>query len=80
MGPLPALRKDTRRPLRKVQLPVRTPLVLLRTNGGHARFRENVDSALRENDGSAALGLEAAAGDLMVVEDGRREKVAEIRC
>jgi hypothetical protein len=36
--------------------------------------------------GSAALGPEAAAGDLMVVEDGprrepeEREKVAEIRC
>ncbi len=59
------------------------PLVLLRTHGGHARFRENVDSA----GDPAALGLEAAAGDLMVVEDGpaprarkEREKVAEIRC
>ncbi len=41
-------------------------------------LRENVDSALRENDGSAALGLEAAAGDLMVVEDGpRREPEVE---
>ncbi len=48
--------------------------------------RENVESALRENDGSAALGPEATAGVLRYVEDGprrepeEREKVAEIRC
>ncbi len=29
---------------------------------------------------SIDFAAEAAAGDLMVVEDGRREKVAEIRC
>ena len=42
--------------------------------------RENVDSALRENDGSAALGPERGAGVLLYAGAERREKVAEIRC
>ncbi len=90
MGPLPPLRKDTHRPASAWDsFPQDCMLGLLRSHRSCRRTlrRENVESAGDPwpSDRSAAeaarrsFAAEAAAGDLMVVEDGRREKVAEIR-
>ena len=92
MGPLPPLRKDTHRPASaRDSFPQDCMLGLLRSHRSCGRLlsaarTSKVPEIRGPRTRSAAeaakrsFAAEAAGGDLMVVEDGRREKVAEIWC
>ncbi len=84
MGPLPPLRKDPHRPASaRDSFPQDCMLGLLRSPAARTSKVPEIRCPRTRSVAEAAkrsFAAEAAAGDLMVVEDGRREQVAKMPC